>query len=165
MDIAKLLDNVGALPGVEGTCVFELGGEVRINRLSALGSEALLESMRSGITDLYLKTTAHGLATDDFVLHFGDRWLLLRRAGEVILVVLAGPAANLSSVRMLTNILVRNLTPDALEALSALPLPPPSPSVSASPESEPKPDPDFDPDGDAPLSPKKPVRMYRGQPY
>ena len=146
MDIGKLLDNVGVMPGVEGTCIFDLGGKIHVNRLPAFLNGDPLAQARSRIETLYRAMTERLLPADDFVLHYADHWLLLRRAGNIVLVVLATRNASLSSVRMITNILVRNLTPESVAALAA-----PAGAVLPEPATAPM--------------PARPTRMYRGQPY
>lgn len=146
MDLGKLFENVSTLPGVEGVCLIDPDGELRVDRMPAFLAGAPLAEARARIQRLYETMDARALAVDDYVLRFAEHRLLLRRSENFVLVVLAGESASLSGLRMVTNILLKNITGPALDALAATtPAPPPQPAPAQ--------------------DPPRSVRMYRGRPY
>lgn len=149
MDVGKLFDNVTALAGVDGAWLLDAEGIAHIHRLPPGITANPLENARTHIQALYAAIDADSAGADDCVLRYDQRCLLLRRAGPYVLAVLTRDASSLVAVRMVTNLLVRNLTPESVGLLA-----PPPPAIA----------PD-DPAETAPLAPAKPVRMYRGQPY
>lgn len=155
MDVGKLFDNVTALAGVEGAWLLDAEGVAHVHRLPPGIVGNPLENARAHIQALYAAIDAGAAEADDCVLRYDERCLLLRRAGPFVLAVLTRDASSLVAVRMVTNLLVRSLTPEAVGALR----PPPDAIPAAAPESPP---PAVE---EAPLAPAKGVRMYRGQPY
>ena len=161
MDVGRLFDNVTALAGVEGVWLFRPDGLVHVHRAPQALSGDPVEVTWARIQALYAEMDTQLDDVDDYLLKFEERWLLLRRAGEFTLVVLATDAASPAAVRMVTNVLTRNLSHDAVALLH--PAPPVAPSATAPAESA---TPGTEaPDDEALLAPKRPVRMYRGQPY
>lgn len=193
MDVNKLFDNILDLPGIEGVCLFDLDGPVYLNRMpSFIDGEFFAEAQRR-IAATYETMDENFLPCDDYVLKYPERWLLLRRTGSTILLIMATEKANLTSTRMVTNMTLKHLTPAVLGALAPVvpaaapaqapaptpaPVPTPAPtpapaksiltrnpfrSAPAEPAPAPEPEPVAAP---APsVEPAKPVRMYRGRPY
>ncbi|MDX5362932.1 MAG: hypothetical protein LPJ91_02090 [Pseudazoarcus pumilus] len=152
MDVGKLFDNVTALAGVEGAWLLDADGVAHVHRRPPGLAQDPLENARAHIRALYAAIDSGPAGADDCVLRYDQRCLLLRRAGPFVLAVLTQDASSLVAVRMVTNLLVRNLTPEAVGALKPQPDPGPAEAPPAVEES-------------APLAPAKGVRMYRGQPY
>lgn len=155
MDVGKLFDNVTALAGVEGVWLLDADGVAHVHRLPPGLARDPLENARAHIRALYAAIDSGPAGADDCVLRYDERCLLLRRAGPFVLAVLTRDASSLVAVRMVTNILVRNLSPEAVGAL-------PHPNL---PDPEPEAPPPAPADEPASLTPAKGVRMYRGQPY
>ncbi len=189
MEITKLFDNILDLPGIEGVCLFGTEGQVYVNRLPAFLSNELFADAQRRIVAMYETMDENFLPSDDYMLRFSERWLLLRRTDNQVLLVLGGDKANLASTRMVTNMTIKHLTPAVMEQLAATAkgafaapsptvIPAPVPAVTpASPAAKvsinapvlpsvPAPAP-----APAPASvatgeqPKAPVRMYRGRAY
>lgn len=155
MDVGKLFDNVAALAGVEGAWLLDGEGVAHVHRLPPGLTRNPLENSRTHIHALYAALDSSPAGADDCVLRYDERCLMLRRAGPYVLAVLMRDASSLVAVRMVTNLLVRNLTPEAVGTLK------PQPEVAAA---TPEPPP-LETDESASLAPAKGVRMYRGQPY
>jgi hypothetical protein len=153
VDVGKLFDNVTALAGVEGAWLLDGEGLAHVHRQPPGMTHNPLENSRTHIRALYAALDSSPGCADDCVLRYEERCLMLRRAGPYVLAVLMHDASSLVAVRMVTNLLVRNLTPESVGTLSPLP-------EAAAPE----PPPPAADDGVS-LTPAKGVRMYRGQPY
>lgn len=153
MDVGKLFDNVTALAGVDGAWLLDADGVAHVHRQPAGLARDPLENSRAHIRALYAALDSRPAGTDDCVLRYEEGCLMLRRAGPYVLAVQMRDASSLVAVRMVTNLLVRNLTPEAVGTLSPQPE-----AAPAAPEPPP-------PDDSASLAPAKGVRMYRGQPY
>lgn len=154
MDVGKLFDNVTALSGVEGVWLLDAEGVAHVHRLPPDLARDPLENARTHIRALYAAIDAGPAGADDCVLRYDERCLLLRRAGAFVLAVLMRDASSLVAVRMVTNILVRNLSPEAISGLTPQDIPDTPPEAAAAETEEP-----------TTLAPAKGVRMYRGQPY
>lgn len=181
MEIAKLFDNILDLPGIEGVCLFGTGGQIYLNRLPSFLTNELFADAQRRILAMYDTMDENFLPSDDYMLRFSERWILLRRTENIVLLVLGGEKANLSSTRMVTNMTLKHLTPAVMEqfttasassssagkivtgittpavavAMTKAPIevpPAPIPALVRGPETN-----------EAPA--KAPVRMYRGRPY
>ncbi len=145
MDLIRLLDNVLELPGVDGLCLLDADGGLRLDRMPDFVGAELLGAARPHLAALRESAETCLPGTEDLVLRFAEHWLMLRRAAGATLLLLGGAAASLSSVRMVSNIALRQLDGAALAALP----------VQAPPAAE---------VGHAPPAARAP-RMYRGRPY
>jgi len=114
MDVSKLFENILDLPGIEGVCLFGLEGQFYLNRLPAFLSTEVLADAQRRIAAMYGTMDENFLPCDDYMLRFSERWLLIRRTDQVVLLVLGGEKANLSSTRMVTNMTIKHLTPAVL---------------------------------------------------
>ena len=114
MVLNKVFDNVLDIPGVDGLCLFGMTGQVYLNRMpSFLAPEVFADALRR-ITALYETMDENFLPCDDYLLRFGEKWILFRRTDQAVLLVLAAESANFSSTRMVTNMALKHLTPAAL---------------------------------------------------
>ena len=186
MEITKLFDNVLDLPGIEGVCLFGTEGQVYVNRLPSFLSNELFADAQRRIVAMYETMDENFLPSDDYMLRFSERWLLLRRTDNQVLLVLGGEKANLASTRMVTNMTIKHLTPTVVAELAkaakgSFPSATPAPAVSSStvatapiakPEPvlvaaapAPAPAPVAAPEVVVESAPKAPVRMYRGRAY
>lgn len=183
MEITKLFDNILDLPGIEGVCLFGTEGQVYVNRLPAFLSNELFADAQRRIVAMYETMDENFLPSDDYMLRFSERWLLLRRTDNQVLLVLGGEKANLASTRMVTNMTIKHLTPNVIAELAktakgSFPSPAPAATaVASTPASAAKPEPALATAAAAPAAPapvaevpaegapKAPVRMYRGRAY
>ncbi|MEY4490123.1 MAG: hypothetical protein RIQ79_2631 [Verrucomicrobiota bacterium] len=133
MEITKLFDNILDLPGIEGVCFFGTEGQIYVNRLPTFLSNELFADAQRRIVAMYETMDDNFLPSDDYMLKFSDRWLLLRRSDKQVLLVLAGEKANLASTRMVTNMTIKHLTPAVVQQLSVIGNVPAKPAVAASP--------------------------------
>tara|TARA_R110002049_G_scaffold198475_1_gene368483 strand:- start:2503 stop:2949 length:447 start_codon:yes stop_codon:yes gene_type:complete len=148
MEIARLFDNITALAGVEAVWVFGSEGVAHTHLPPDQTARDRLDEVRSHVASMYAAMDAQLPAIDDHLLVFDARWLLLRRAGDYVLAVIASDATSPAAVRMVTKILARHLNAAAIGTLQ----PPLQPEPVA-------------PHDDEPPTAERPVRMYRGQPY
>lgn len=180
MEISKLFDNILDLPGIEGVCLFDFEGRIYVNRMPVFISTEVFSDAQRRITAMYETMDENFLPCDDYVLRYAERWLLLRRTDQLVLLILAGDKANMASTRMVTNMTMKHLTPDALAQLPEggvrpAPVSPvvPEPEVPVAtsakvPEvASPAPAPAVPAPKPAPEVPaaSKPLRFFRGRPY
>lgn len=147
MNIAKLIDNILELPGIEGLCLIGEDGRLHLNRLPAYLDDELLTSASITLAALYGEADSVLPGGDDILLRYEEHWLMLRRGPGFVLVLLARHDASQASARMVTNIALRHLDAATLATLEDAPRAAAAPSTAAA--------------GAAP----RPQRMYRGQAY
>ena len=118
MMLNKVFDNILDIPGIDGVCLFNTMGKVLINRMPSYMSPDIFEDGLRRITALYDTMDENFLPCDDYLLRFEEKWVLFRRADQVVLLVLAADKANFMSTRMVTNMALKHITPAMLEELS-----------------------------------------------
>ncbi len=118
MMLNKVFDNILDIPGVDGVCLFNTMGKVLINRMPSFMSPEVFEDGLRRITALYDTMDENFLPCDDYLLRFEEKWILFRRADQVVLLVLAADKANFMSTRMVTNMALKHITPTLLEELT-----------------------------------------------
>ncbi len=179
MEISKLFDNILDLPGIEGVCLFGFEGQIYVNRMPVFISPEVFADAQRRITAMYETMDENFLPCDDYVLRYSERWLLLRRTDQLVLLILAGDKANMASTRMVTNMTMKHLTPEALAQLPTISQRPaaPAPAPVAAPvvaevpavqpageATAPAPAPAAQPAPAVP-QPGRPIRFFRGRPY
>lgn len=134
MEVSKLFDNILDLPGIEGVCLFGAEGQMYINRLPSFLSTELFADAQRRIVAMYETMDENFIPCDDYMLKFSERWLLLRRTDNHVMLILGGEKANLASTRMVTNMTLKHLTPEIMAKLEAVARAavPGSPAVSVS---------------------------------
>lgn len=151
MDFDKLCNAVTGLPGVEGLALMDAEGGLMWHTqppvLRAPDPAELAQAV-FGLLD------ATAWQANDLVLEFENNWLMLRRNGARLMLIVAAQPATVSSTRMMSGLLLRNLTAEALSAWQAQRVVP----HGLHRDSERRPD---RPAASASTRP----RMYRGQPY
>lgn len=177
MDLKRLFENIAELPGVVGVCVFSTVDGARWSRLpddmSGADFDAGFESARPDMVALLGQMQCSRVGCDQCVLQFRDRWVMLRRSGEIVVFVVADDERSLTSARMMSNVALRHLDPQSLQMLVAAPegegAAEDGPAATRTSDEEPSAVMEVAdargtgaPDADEP--PRK-VRMYRGQPY
>ena len=168
MEIDTLFDNIMDVPGIEGACLFGIQGPIYVNRLPAFLTNDIFAEAQRRIVAMYETMDENFMPSDDYLLRFSERWLLVRRTDNHVLLVLGGEKANLASTRMVTNMTIKRLTPAVLEQLAAsaaakAPSLAGTPMPGASPEVVLPPPVPVAATEEAPLKTLR--RMYRGQPY
>jgi hypothetical protein len=174
MEISKLFDNILDLPGIEGVCLFGFEGRIYVNRMPVFISPEVFSDAQRRITAMYETMDENFLPCDDYVLRYAERWLLLRRTDQLVLLILAGDKANMASTRMVTNMTIKHLTPEALAQLPVIndrPAPAPAPApvtveaaAEKSSDAGPAPAAAAQPAPEVP-PPSRPIRFFRGRPY
>ncbi|HTJ77474.1 MAG TPA: hypothetical protein VL357_00605 [Rariglobus sp.] len=180
MMLNKVFDNILDIPGVDGVCLFNTVGKVLINRMPSFMSPDIFEDGLRRITALYDTMDENFLPCDDYLLRFEEKWVLFRRADQVVLLVLAADKANFMSTRMVTNMAFKHITPALLEELTLAaggnPAPAAAAPAPAATSASAPPFPVVIPANDAapaaaPAAPaaadaaKAPLRMFRGRAY
>lgn len=161
MQFDKFAQNILELPGVEGLCLVDAATSALLrNRMPSFIPEFVFDTALRRVCSLYEAVDENFQPADDYVLKFAGKSLVLRRAGGVILVIFASDTAHLVSLRIVTNIVLKNLqgTPAILAELRAAQVPVP---VGVAAAAEPAPTPVAEP-APAAAQPPKPRRVYRG---
>lgn len=168
--VEKIIKNVLELPGVDGACLIDKKGEILHNALPGFFLEDFFDDFSRRIMNLFSTVEDNYLSCDEFLLKYPQKYILMRRSRTVHFIAIVDPGTNLVSLRMVSNIVLKHVTPKVLqtirkekEAKEPAPLPvvrddPPAAKVeSSTPQPEPEPAPE------APAT--KPRRMYRGSYY
>ncbi|ADE53201.1 hypothetical protein [Coraliomargarita akajimensis] len=179
--IDKIIKNVLELPGVDGACILDKKGKLLHNELPDFFLTDFLDDLSRRVTSLYEAVDENYVPCDDYLLKFPQKFIQLRRSRHVYLLVAVDPSVNLVSLRMVTNLVLKHITPKVLSELRAsaasaeLPTPvvePPEPSPK-SVQADPEPPVATEPIADKPEPPAtrrravrpRPARSFRGTSY
>lgn len=178
----KFVKNILDVPGVEGVCVIDKEGAVLYNELPSFFIEELFEDLARRIISLYETVDENFVPCDDYLLKFSERWIFLRRGNGIFILIFASPAVNRVSLKMVTNLAVKNLKsskgfgaaaamppPSAVTPVSSrTPLTPAAPEQQPAPPAEPSVEPepsDSSPDVRRRIAKPRPKRSFRGSSY
>jgi len=179
--IDKVIKNVLELPGVDGACILDKKGVILHNELPDFFLEDFLDDLSRRVTALYEAVDENYNPCDDYLLKFPQKYIQLRRSRNVYMLVAVDPSVNLVSLRMVTNLVLKHITPKVLSELRASkdliaqtqpekvePIPAP-----AAPTPPPAPEPVAEAPAPAPEAPTRnnrvarprPQRSFRGSQY
>ncbi len=171
----KLAQSVLELPGVQGLCLADAGTATLLyNRMPDFIPEFAFETALRRVASLYETTEASLQPVDDFVLKFRGNSLVLRRSGGVFLILLLTESAHLVSLRIVTNIVLKNtqanpaILAELRSAQAALVTTAPIPETAVAAESHttaterPGAPPSAAPVPAAASKPRRSLRVYRG---
>jgi len=146
--LTKIIKNVLELPGVDGACILDKKGNLLHNALPDFFLDDFLDDLSRRVTALYEAVDENYVPCDDYILKFPQKYIQLRRSRNVYLLVCVDPSVNLVSLRMVTNMVLKHITPKTLSLLRAekaeatalaAPAPAPEPASESTPEPEPEP--------------------------
>jgi predicted regulator of Ras-like GTPase activity (Roadblock/LC7/MglB family) len=115
--IEKIVKNVLELPGVEGACILDKKGVLLHNDLPDFFLEDFLDDLARRIKTLYEAVDENYMACDDYLLKFPEKYIRLRRSRNVFLLVVVDPSVNMVSLKMVTNIVLKHITPKVLSEM------------------------------------------------
>lgn len=115
--IDKIIKNVLELHGVEGACILDKKGVLLHNELPEYFLDDFLDDLARRIMALYEAVDENYMACDDYLLKFPQKYLYLRRSRNVLLLVAVDPSVNLVSLRMVTNLVLKHITPKVLSEM------------------------------------------------
>lgn len=115
----KIIKNVLELPGVEGACLLDKKGVILLNALPEFFLEDFLDDLSRRIIALYEAVDENYVPCDDYLLKYPQKYIQLRRSRNAYLLVAVDPGVNLVSLRMVTNLVLKHITPKALASLRA----------------------------------------------
>ncbi|NQY32349.1 MAG: hypothetical protein HRT56_04185 [Coraliomargarita sp.] len=174
--IDKIIKNVLELPGVDGACILDKKGNLLHNALPDFFLDDFLDDLARRITSLYEAVDENYVTCDDYLLKFPQKYIQLRRSRNIYLLVAVEPSANLVSLRMVTNLVLKHVTPKVLSELRAsmndiaatpMPAAPPPPVATPAPaleETAPEPAEPEAPQRKRAVRPR-PSRSFRGTSY
>jgi len=115
--IEKIIKNVLELPGVDGACILDKKGVLLHNDLPDFFLDDFLDDLARRIKALYEAVDENYTACDDYLLKFPEKHIRLRRSRNVFLLVVVDPSVNMTSLRMVTNIVLKHITPKVLSEM------------------------------------------------
>lgn len=115
--VEKIIKNVTELPGVDGACILDKKGVILHNALPDFFLDDFLEDLSRRVLALYEAVDENYMPCDDYLLKFPQKYILLRRSRNVYILVAVDPSVNLISLRMVTNLAIKHLTPKTIGAL------------------------------------------------
>ncbi|MGJ8653275.1 MAG: hypothetical protein ACSHX8_08375 [Opitutaceae bacterium] len=172
--IEKIIKNVMELHGVDGACILDKKGNLLHNALPDFFLDDFLDDLARRVKALYEAVDENYVACDDYLLKFPQKYIQIRRSRNIYLLVAVDPSVNLVSLRMVTNLVLKYVTPKVLSEMrkqlaetkptvsesaiaSTAPSETPAPTVMASEPEAPK-------RGNKVLRPR-PTRSFRGTRY
>ena len=117
--IEKIIKNVLELSGVDGACILDKKGNLLHNALPDFFLEDFLDDLSRRVISLYEAVDENYMPCDDYLLKFPQKYIQLRRSRHIYLLVAVDPTANLVSLRMVTNLVLKHITPKILSELRA----------------------------------------------
>ncbi len=171
--IEKIIKNVLELPDVDGACIMDKRGEILHNALPEYLLNDFLDDLSRRVMSMFEAVDTHYLPCDDYMLKYPQKYIQLRRSRTAYLLVIVEPTVNLVSLRMVTNLVLKHITPKVIGQLRAdsieepppaaeSPLPPePAPASEPAAASEPAPS-----QSQRKRIPRpRPARSFRGTQY
>jgi hypothetical protein len=170
--LTKIIKNVLELPGVDGACILDKKGNLLHNALPEFFMNDFLDDLARRVTALYEAVDENYVPCDDYLLKFPQKYIQLRRSRNVYLLVCVDPSVNLVSLRMVTNMVLKHITPKALSTLRAQ-LATQTEQIVHSPEPALTtiPEPELEPEPATIATPRRravrprPTRSFRGNSY
>jgi hypothetical protein len=138
--IDKIIKNVLELPGVDGACILDKKGNLLHNALPDFFLDSFLDDLARRVKTLYEAVDENYMPCDDYLLKFPQKYIRLRRSRHVFLLVALDPSVNQVSLRMVTNIVLKHLTPKVVGEMRAI-LTEPTIDIAAETEAAPTPAP------------------------
>jgi predicted regulator of Ras-like GTPase activity (Roadblock/LC7/MglB family) len=117
--IEKIIKNVLELPGVDGACILDKKGVLLHNALPDFFLDDFLDDLARRVTALYEAVDENYMQCNDYLLKYPQKFIQLRRSRNVYLLVAVDPTVNLVSLRMVTNLVLKHITPKVLSELRA----------------------------------------------
>ncbi|MGB0744133.1 MAG: hypothetical protein ACPGSB_06370 [Opitutales bacterium] len=117
--IDKIIKNVLELHGVDGACILDKKGNLLHNELPEFFLDDFLDDLSRRVKALYDAVDENYMPCDDYLLKFPQKYISIRRSRNVLLVVAVDPAVNLVSLRMVTNLVLKHITPKVLSEMRA----------------------------------------------
>jgi predicted regulator of Ras-like GTPase activity (Roadblock/LC7/MglB family) len=118
--IDKIIKNVLELPGVDGACILDKKGVLLHNALPDFFLDDFLDDLARRIRTLYEAVDENYTACDDYLIKFPEKYIRLRRSRNVYLLVVVDPTVNLTTLRMVTNLVLKHITPKVLGEMRKL---------------------------------------------
>ncbi|MCC5839331.1 MAG: hypothetical protein JJT96_04330 [Opitutales bacterium] len=117
--VEKVIKNVLELSGVDGACILDKRGTLLHNSLPPYFIADFLEDLSRRILSMYEAVDENYLPCDDYLLKFPQKFIQIRRSRTILLIVIVDPGVNLVSLRMVTNIVLKHVTPKIVGELRA----------------------------------------------
>lgn len=115
--IEKIVKNVLELHGVDGACILDKKGNLLHNALPDFFLDDYLDDLSRRIKALYEAVDENYMPCDDYLLKFPQKFIQIRRSRNVYLLVSVDPSVNLVSLRMVTNLVLKHITPKVLSEM------------------------------------------------
>lgn len=172
--IEKIIKNVLELPGVDGACILDKKGVLLHNALPDFFLEDFLDDLARRIKALYEAVDENYTACDDYLLKFPEKYIRLRRSRNVFLLVAVDPSVNMTSLKMVTNIVLKHITPKVLSEMrkslepsspAEIPAAPRTPAAPETSESEAAAEAPAPPARGTKVARPRPSRSFRGTRY
>lgn len=140
--LERMMKNVLDVPGVEGLSLMNRDGQRLVDRLPSYLYTELFDEMLQRVVSLYDTVDENFVPCDDYLLKYPGRWVHVRRGKEALLLILTEDTVNQATLRMVTNLLLKNATPQRIqqEGLGATEVPAvPAPTRSPMPTGQTQP--------------------------
>jgi len=157
---------------VDGACILDKKGNLLHNALPDFFLDDFLDDLARRVKALYEAVDENYMPCDDYLLKFPQKYIRIRRSRHIYLLVAVDPSVNLVSLRMVTNLVLKHITPKVLSVMrsqiAACEQPPNTPTPAA-------PAPTEEPAVSTPTEPTatrgnkvarpRPTRSFRGTRY
>lgn len=121
--IERYLSNILDVPGTEGLFLLNRKGQLLLTRMPDYVLLELYDNLIRRILSLYETVDENFVPSDDYVLKYPQKWLILRRTDTAILCVLCDTKVNEMSLKMVSNMALKNITGSMLAQFPPIQLP------------------------------------------
>lgn len=128
--IERYLSNILDVPGTEGLFLLNRKGQLLLTRMPEFVLLELYDNLIRRIQSLYETVDENFVPSDDYVLKYPQKWLILRRTDTAILCVLCDTKVNEMSLKMVSNMALKNITGAMLAQFNPIPIPSSTPVLT-----------------------------------
>lgn len=141
--IARVIQNIADLPGVEGVCLFNEEAELLFQVMDSIYPTDVLDDVSRRAVSLFETVDDNFVPCDEYVLRYPNKKLILRRGGKYYLLIVANEAVNPITVRMVSNSALKHIAEQgvskAAEKPTVKPIAPAAPPPEPAPAQESRP--------------------------
>lgn len=116
----RLVKNILDIPGTEGIAFFDREGNLLSKSMPDLYLDDVFADLGRRIVATYEVVEENFTTPDDFILKFPGRWIMMRRGADYTLLLLTTDEVNLMSLKIVTNMALKQLKLDMFGPMPVL---------------------------------------------
>lgn len=117
----NFIKNILDIPHAEGAALIGDTDTILVNAMPSYLEQLSFEDLGRRVRLLFESVDENFMPFEDTLLKFEAKWIYLRRFDSVTLVILCDPQVSLPSLKMVTNLARKSITPEWLESIAGKP--------------------------------------------